>query len=166
MEKNNNPPDNKELLGHEVEGEFANSGGSYGNKEGFTERFIVLEQFRRCSIEGSKDVITSSKNQTEIFINCVKMLEILLLPKLDKNEDVKKKNETAEDMIEEINKEFKDKELVLVKKGLYGKPMEHLRNSSERKLIQAYQLKMGALSYMIYKLNWFGPRMASDGFEL
>jgi len=79
---------------------------------------IVMEQFRKCCYEGSKEftfgeyikkgnVAIRLPNQAEVYCNCVKKLKLLLIPKLDKNKNPKiiEMKENLDLMEEEIENE-------------------------------------------------------------
>lgn len=92
---------NKDFMNDiEIEEDTYGAGGGYGkDKRGYQS--IVLEQYRKCCEEGSKEMTNGgvikriidgemvemmSVDQVEIFINSVEMLKNLLIPSINKHD--------------------------------------------------------------------------------
>lgn len=122
---------------------------------------IALEQFRRCMSEGSKTF--SLPNQREIYINCVKQLEVILYPKLnDKNFKQHKENIVEnEKKLADLKKEYADtlKRLKEKSKDIN----ENLLNQNyETDLIEIYREKLILLSNLLDDVNYFNEISITD----
>lgn len=153
----------KELL----EGSFVDDELGMGSgfvKDGLSERSIVLEQFRRCAVEGSKVVVSGETNQEEVFINCIRILETMLLPKLQRFPKVKAKNDISDKEINKIESDFAHEKNILFKKCQAQKKLNldtelsRLELVFERKLVNAYNVKLGAMAFLLDDINWFAER--------
>ena len=159
--------------------DFFSGGKSVGIKE------LAIEQYRRCLIEGSKEMVRGGygqkvvngkivdqyiPNQREIFINCVQMLETLLMSNLIK-EDGRSKKIKFPEIVEQM--EIADRKInktkaaffdVLDKINIKAKELnvdsrrniEQLENKQEMELVNNYKQKLVVLGMLIDKENYFG----------
>lgn len=146
--------------------QFEDTDNFSASKEGFGKKVIILEQFRRCCIEGSRAMQTTVdkqgiKNQKEVFINSVKILEAALLGDLLKQTDIVQKNEAIDKKIDEINSEY-----ILLKTKIKKKihinskidpflSIESFEDKFESRLVSIYLEKLGVMSLLLHKLNFF-----------
>lgn len=150
-----------------LEGSFVDDELGFGSsfvKDGLSERNIVLEQFRRCLVEGSKAVISGENKQQEIFINAVMMLEIALLPKMMRFPKIKSKNDIVDTQIDELEKGFTTKTNTTLKKCQTNQKLNIQNELSkveqlfERKLVKTYRIKLGALAFMLDEINFYAEK--------
>ena len=152
---------------------------------------IALEQYRRCCVEGSKEMkrggisnrIISGQlieveipDQREIFMNSVKLLEIVLAPELlkkDQDEFIKR----IDDVDKKIKELQKNSEETInecmgnYEKGNKTKPTKYNTNSMDQaiktikddtdsKLVFLFQSKLIILSMKLKDLNYFDEGIA------
>lgn len=168
-------------------------GEDYKGAEALGIKIIALEQYRRCCVEGSKEMCKGGierrfikgvetevviPNQREIFINSVKMLSILLSPELNSKIQTDILDELKE-IDEEITKLNEDTlfQLVEEKKQYqrykYNKPKEYLSviksikielsEQKEKDLVICFQNKLIKLSQSLKELNYFDEGIATGG---
>ncbi len=131
---------------------------------------ISMEQYRRCMIEGSKEMSRGGQvnkihkgqlipvdvpDQREIFINCVKMLEILLMPEILKKENIKtllKKNDNDINNLKNDAKVVKKKydRLPTIKLN-----MEKLDAEFAPGMVNHFRIRLGVLGMLLSQLNYF-----------
>ena len=150
--------------------EFKGGGTPQGIKD------IALQQYSRCCVEGSKEmvsgglsnkvirgkqVIVDVPNQREIFINCVKMMEVILIPEIaeTKKKHIKDDVETVEKKIEETQKQF-EKELDdfarQYKEGrLADANITVIQNKWDLRSVEFYRIKLAVFAKLLKELNYF-----------
>ena len=119
------------------DGEDFRAGSALGIRE------IALEQYRRCCIECSKEMVnggTTTKivrgvpqlvdipNQREIFINSVSTMEIILGPEIIKNAEIVKKLRFRTDRINKEKSIMHAKEQALIVK--YNQSLKNRQSDS------------------------------------
>jgi len=148
----------------------------FGKSDTIGLREIVYEQYRRCCVEGSKEMVrggTSTKvfkdkviqveipNQREIFINSVKMFESVMTPEFQVEKHSK--------YIEEINKlkeketdlsqEYKDEVNTFLKKykvkGWAYSNIQDINDKYEKILVQLYMERFIIVAKIFKTLNYF-----------
>lgn len=175
---------------HVEDGEDFKGSDALGIKE------ICLEQFRRCCVEGSKEMLRGGTeirtvrgmhvevtvpNQREIFINSVKMLEIIMKPDILKNEKIMNKIKEINRKIKEHNKKFQDEYKSMKEnyksrlkkaadhtkwqntKKLWDDFIENIKDRSELDGINLSRRKMTELSKLLYNLNYYNEESFSMG---
>jgi len=141
---------------------------------------IFLNQYGRCCLEGSKEMIKGGNvtkiingkpvtiqvpNQREIFINTVKIMEIILKPKFDKeteakmgllDNDIKNKNNEAEKDYEAKQQAYElKKRNPKVQLPAWANIENQIYDELQLKLVKVYQKKLLVLSTLLNKLNYF-----------
>jgi len=142
--------------------------GSYG-KDKASYKHIVLEQYRKCCEEGSKEMTTGgvikriidgeiveimTLDQIEIFTNTVEMLKCLLIPSINKHKDIiKKRINLVESEIMQNDK--KRKEAYTRLNDWYRKKsnVTNPEGVSEAQTYHKYYLQMNKEIQKIYHLN-------------
>ncbi len=139
-------------------------------------RTIALEQYRRCCIEGSKEMSKGGiktrvingvvskidiPDQREIFVNCVKQLGLLLTPHLAKKDDIKEKIDKVEEEINEVYDKYKEQYSKMKEKYQnegkidWDRTEESLQKDYYKELIVLYEEKLKMLSQLLNELNYF-----------
>jgi len=150
--------------------------------DGVTIKTIILEQYRKCCREGSKEMTEGGvirrlvnnqvmefvvPNQIEIFINSVEVLRIILQPNFKKKEKVIKK------YIDEYEKEITDlmntynKRISEAKRDLINQPPE-LRGSFIRdynKFINNEERRCNIAKVNIYRKLLIGISILLDEMD-
>lgn len=128
---------------------------NYRSKE-VSIKIISLEQYRRCAIEGSKNII-NDHIQREIYFNSVRSMEIILFPEILKRADIKQQIKENEDKLEALEKEYKQHYDDLKQQAKNGRIVnkELLRDTYERKLITIYQEKLIIIGLLLKELNYY-----------
>lgn len=141
----------------ESEGLIIHDGENYAAKE-IGIKQIALEQYRRCAVEGSKNIFNDA-SQREIYINAVKSLEILLFPDIldDHHQEIKVRIALNEESITKLENSYikRVQELKQTKKDKainYGK----LTFDYERRLVELMQEKLIILGLLLKKVNYYG----------
>lgn len=169
-------------------------GEDYRGAEALGIKIIVLEQYRRCCIEGSKEmrragisnkiikgivVEVEIPDQREIFINSVKMLEIILAPELLQKEgnkylkqleEIDKRIKKLEESYEEIRKEFGDafseknkrQPEIFNREKSYSQETR-MKDDMFSKLVILFQDKLILLSIKLNDLNYFDEESITGG---
>lgn len=131
---------------------------------------IAMEQYRRCMIEGSKEMSRGGQvnkfhkgqmiavdipDQREVFINCVKMLEILLIPEIIKKDKIQQ-------LLKENNVEIVKlkNNANVVKKKYERRPsiklnMEKLDEEYAPEMVNNFRIRLGVLGMLLSDLNYF-----------
>ena len=137
-----------------------------GPSDGLSMKFIVLEQFRRCTIEGSKAMAgvedpRGVKNQAETFINSVIVMEAVLIPYFMQkdNKDLLNKNQVVDREISSINRacleETKEYKKRTSKSGYNARIVNTIQTRHEHHLIKTYYQKLSILSMLLSNENFF-----------
>ena len=125
---------------------------------------IALEQYDRCLILGSKNILTD-KEAREVYVNAIKIMEIVVLPELLKSkfEELKTGFEENEKQIIDLEKEYNQK-LTSIKKKANGKPFRHdrLTEDFERKLIVLMNNKLLNISLLLKAKNYYDEEIYID----
>jgi len=146
----------------EIEEDIFGSGGGYGKDKG-GYKSIVLEQYRKCCEEGSKEMTTGgvikriidgeiveimTLDQIEIFTNSVEMLKCLLIASIKKHEDVigtrivavqgeiDKNESSRRKAYTKLNKWYRNKSDVINPEGVSESQSSHLAYVQMNKEIQ------------------------------
>lgn len=155
---------------------FGGKQGGIGIKE------IAMANFNRACLEGSKEMIkggiqrklqgnhvieVDAPNQREVFINSVKMVEVILLGHLQESK-LKDKNGKVDDAISKCNTEYeiKVKEIkgtekqisnsTLGKRTIDPSTYRNLYDAFELKVVDLYREKLALLGLLLKELNYFG----------
>ena len=158
-----------------------------GSEFGFSSeagiKEISLEHFRKCVIEGSKEmtrggvsekVINGKRieveipNQREIFINSVKLLHTILLSELFKKKDYLKEIQGLDSDIIKIEQKC-NIEIGKLNKGYktnksidYDKNFDRFSDSMEKQIISTTHKKLMVLSLLLAHLNYFKEGSAGN----
>jgi len=137
---------------------------------------IVLDQYRRCCLEGSKEMLKGGEatkiikgvpvpvlieNQREVFMNSILMLEITLIPDLIRKEPICEQMTVVDDKIKEIKKIHHDrfdkfKERVKKDKNLsWNDGVSMIQDDLELNLIEPFREKLTVLSILLKEINYF-----------
>lgn len=160
-------------------------GEDYRGGEPLGIKGIALEQYRRCCIEGSKemrkggierrfikgiDTEVMIPNQREIFVNSVKMLSAVLYPELINKDqeklveeldtidgDIDKRNKDYNDLLDKGKEEYK--KFKHTQPFRYDKRIEmikeDIREKKEIDLVGFFQNKLLTLSKSLKQLNYY-----------
>ena len=126
---------------------------------------IALEQFRRCSIEGSK---VMDARQFDTWINCINSLSDVVFPFQNEEPELEKDIDAVDKQIKEIeDKLIIDLNEHLAKTG-DGETIQRTFNAYQEvkqiKLFQLYRKKFRLLSVLFNKKDYFGEGSVSGGF--
>ena len=154
---------------------------------------IALEQYRRCCVEGSKEMKkggTTTKfiggietqidipNQREIFINSVKMLSAILSPEVNMpdqeeimeelikiDEQIKYEEEHCKKVLDEEKEKYIGYKINKpdAYKKVIGIAKDSLDTMRERNLVVFYQNKLIILSKSLKALNYFDESGSTVG---
>lgn len=169
-------------------------GEDYRGAEALGIKIIVLEQYRRCCIEGSKEmrragisnkiikgvvVEVEIPDQREIFINSVKMMEIILAPELlqkkdnvhlKKLEEIDKSIKQLEKSYEEVRKKFEEDFLEKNRRQpeIFNREKSYTQETRMKddmfsKLVILFQDKLILLSIKLKDLNYFDEESITGG---
>lgn len=145
---------------------------------------ISLEQFRRCCVEGSREMnrggtkrrIVEGKlieidvpNQREVFINAVDMLHVILIPELSS----KYQKELLEE-VQGIDRQMKDTEKESLdkyklwesklknNKSAFNEKVDQLNDDLELSKVQISRKKLMVLSLLLKEINYYGEGTGSN----
>lgn len=127
---------------------------NYHSKE-ISIKQISLEQYRRCAILGSMNIINDRKAREE-YINAVKIMEIVMMPDILNHDDIQQKIVSNQEKIDNLSKEYNE-HLGRLKKESNGQEINKplLQDHYERLLIDLYHEKLVMLGLMLKKLNYY-----------
>jgi len=156
------------------------------NSNGLGIKEITLNQFNKCVIEGSKEMVNGGvqkklvngvmheiqvPNQREIFTNSVIMMEIIIVSKMQKKErkELSVQNVEIDQQIATLQKEYNeeknrlkslDKSLQAKKQGV--SPGEFIRNKDwyEMDKVDLYRCKLALISKLLDAENYFEEGIA------
>lgn len=140
----------------ESEGYIIQDGENYSSKE-IGIKQISLEQYRRCAIEGSKNIINDPV-QREIYVNAVKSMEIIVFPDILLHPDIQERISNNEKKISALESEYKQHLQKIRSENKDGNKYstEKLQNHYETRLIQLMQEKLVIIGLLLKKLNYYG----------
>lgn len=146
----------------EQDGFIIQDGENYQSKE-IGIKQIALEQYRRCAIEGSKNII-NDPIQREIYVNSVKSMEIILFPDILNHDDIKTKIAINEDRITSLEEEYAHKLRELREQVTDDKRinLNKLTHHYEKILIELIQEKLVILGLLLKKINYYGESTISE----
>jgi len=159
------------------DGEDFRSTGELGIKQ------IALDQYRRCCLEGSREMLRGGEttkiikgvpvnvqvdNQREIFMNSVLMLEIVLAPNLsekekiseqmgDVDEDISKIKDKYQESFDDFNERYKKG-----KNLSWNKNITLIQDNMEMELIEPFRKKLMVLSILLKSINYFDEGSVGD----
>ena len=149
-------------VGEEVQVEDSEN---YGAGEAAGIKGIALEQYRRCIIEGSKEMSrggTTTKvingkvikmeipNQIDIFVNCVVSLGVILSPEFLEHEEYTEEK----DKIEEEESKLKEKGIYAVRNSAKNKS-DAVKSYYELLLVNLYRKKLKLYSKLLKEINYY-----------
>ena len=168
-------------------------GEDFRGAEALGIKTIALEQYRRCCVEGSKEmrnggivnklirgviVPVEVPDQREIFVNCVKLLEIILAPELfqKKADERLKKIHALDKKIDELKKSSKNAyaELIVVHDRRkrckpesydpksFSDDTRQINDETDSKMVNLFQEKLIILSQQLSELNYFDEGSAGS----
>jgi len=129
---------------------------------------IALEQYRRCCVEGSKEMTRGGKStkvvngkyceldiqdQREVFFNCVTMLCVILSPQMEKR-DVKENVVAMNEAVKETRTKYLEQIKDSKQKENY-KYLEMMKDLMYSELMFNYRDLMEQLSFLLKELKYF-----------
>jgi len=133
-------------------------------------RFIALMQYMTVCTEGSKEMTRAGTrktvlsdgsvsevdipNQREIFVNGVKVFEIMMLPNLRQNKVLHDRLNQILSKMEKTSQDYKD----FIKQ--YPKQKENASNTYEMEMVKLAQEKLVVLSDLLYHLSYLDESSA------
>lgn len=146
-------------------------------------REIALEQFRRCIIEGSKEMNRGGRikkvvkgeaieidvpNQREVYVNAVDVLHRTLLADLSEQKDLLKEMQEVDKKIQEIEtsaiKKYKEfiKQDRINPKSNRDVVIDDMNDNFEIKKLALAHKKFSVLSLLLKKLNYYSESGGSN----
>ncbi len=167
---------------------------NYRSGQGESRKSIVMENYKRCCVEGSKEMTQSGivtrvidgravevavPDQIEIFANSVEMLKASLMDKVNENPDLMKEylgvyeelEKTKEDYTVKAKQTIDEQANVSSNRRNVGQQfvvagiIERLRRSYELKRLLAYRKLFVGLSLLLGRLNYFDEMGVTKGYE-
>jgi len=152
-------------------------GDGFSLPSGFGIQELSLEHFRRCIVEGSREmnrggqqqkyikdvgVITiDAPNQREVFVNSVQLFHTILLPELIKNEELLKETQRIDAEITKEEKKSQEvftnfKERFKINSNLsWDQNIDKINDRLERKKVLLSKKKLMVFSLLLKELNYF-----------
>lgn len=145
---------------------------------------IALEQYRRCCIEGSKEMTKAGSrikiirgvpvkveipDQREIFVNSVKSMEIVLSPEIDRWDDLKDKLSEINVIINDLHNGTNEKYNKFKKKYNennnldWEKSTEDIFLSYGVEIVNLFRRKLIIFSQVLKRLHYYDEQSASGG---
>ena len=118
---------------------------------------IALEQFRRCAKEGSKNIFNDPA-QREVFVNSVKIMELIIIPDALEHDDIKDRISKNEEKISKLERDYLDDVKRISASITDGKKLnkDKLRYEYEKKLIELMQEKLIIIGLLLKRKNYYG----------
>lgn len=148
-------------------------GGNNGNA---SAKMIFLEQWRRCFIEGSKEMVRGGKkvkvvkgaaveidvpNQMEVFINCVKMLEAGLMPDVEVEKGFKEQLDAIDTEINDLTNNYiaKHNRIIERSKNISNKEMDNMIEDNATNLqieqVPLYRKKFIVIGKLLKQIGYY-----------
>jgi outer membrane murein-binding lipoprotein Lpp len=152
------------------DGEGFGGGGQIGAKE------IFMEQFRRCCIEGSKEMVKGGKkvkvvrgiateidvpNQREIFVNCVRIFETILTPDLEKESKINEQIKHLSAKVDNLKLDYKkvynktQHQYKNSSTNVYNRRIDDLADGFELENVNIHREKLVVLSRLLKEIGYF-----------